>query len=413
MLISRRQWLTMTVTSFQAALALPTLLAAEDGRFTLMQRRISRLIQEYESQGFHRTGTLVDRRSGAWLCGEVRRAGLVPSQESWALGRIDPIMTALIVGGRRIEAVPLFDGGFTAAGGVRGSLGPVDGSAEIGLVETVPNAAASGPLGDARRADRHRAIIAISRGGRPGLCPSNADSFLQPFGPPVLQVSSQEATWLNDQARRGATARVIAQVRRTPAQAINVTARIDGADPARLPLVVMTPRSGWYSCASERGGGLACWLEVMRALSRARPARTVLFVASSGHELGHLGLRNYLDRRPGLVANSLGWLHLGASIGAATDPANKLQASDDEFAALMDQAMLSSGLRIDRRIPNDRIPAGEARMVQQAGGRYLSLTGRNALFHHPDDRGPGVVDPAVIVRFVAALTVVACRLAAA
>jgi hypothetical protein len=379
----------------QAALALPTLLAAEDGSFSPMQRRISHLIETYEHQGFHRTGTLVDRQSGAWLCGEVRRAGLVPSQESFALSRIDPLKTALIVGGRRIEGEPLFDGGFTGASGVLGRLGPLDSSAEIGLVETVPNAAASGPLGDARRADRHRAIIAITRGGRPGLCPSNADSFLQPFGPPVLQVSSQEATW------------------RTPAQAINVTARIDGADRARLPLVVMTPRSGWFSCASERGGGLACWLEVMRALSRARPARTVLFVASSGHELGHLGLRNYLDRRPGLVQKSMGWMHLGANIGAATDPANNLQASDEDFAALIGQAMLSFGLRIDRQIPNDRIPAGEARMVQEGGGRYLSLTGRNALFHSPDDHGPGAVDPAVIARFVAALTVVASRLASA
>ena len=42
--------------------------------------------------------------------------------------------------------------------------------------------------------------------------------------------------------------------------------------------------------ASERGGGLACWLEIMRAVRNGKPARDVLFVASSGHELGHLGL---------------------------------------------------------------------------------------------------------------------------
>ena len=65
--------------------------------------------------------------------------------------------------------------------------------------------------------------------------------------------------------------------------------------------MVMTPRSGWWSCGSERGGGIACWLEIMRAVHAAKPARDVLFVASSGHELGHLGLDAYMARRPDLV----------------------------------------------------------------------------------------------------------------
>ena len=58
----------------------------------------------------------------------------------------------------------------------------------------------------------------------------------------------------------------------------------------------MTPRSGWYSCASERGGGIACWLELMRTLNGRAP-RDVLFVASSGHELGHRRRLRSLDRR--------------------------------------------------------------------------------------------------------------------
>src|SRR5258707_1218081 len=156
----------------------------------------------------------------------------------------------------------------------------------------------------------------------PGLCPGSADLFLQPFGPPVLQVSSEDAAWLGEQSSAGAHVRLVAQVKRTPATAMNVTTTISGTDPKLPPLVIMTPRSGWYACASERGGGIVCWLELMRTLKTTKPARDVLFVASSGHELGHLGINAFVDHRPGIVKGSIAWIHLGANIGAALDPGN-------------------------------------------------------------------------------------------
>jgi hypothetical protein len=265
-------------------------------------------------------------------------------------------------------------------------------------------------LGEARRANRHKAIVAVTQGTRQGLCPSNAEFFLQPFGPPVLQVSSAEASWLSEQARRGVEVAVVAHVRRTEATATNVTATIEGADRTLPPLVVMTPRSGWYTCASERGGGIACWLETMRAM-KSRPRRTVLFVASSGHELGHLGINAFVDRRPGIVKKSAGWIHMGANIGAALTPGNTVQASDDDFEAMLRAALTSFGLGIDARIPRGTMPRGEAEIVHRGGGRYVSVIGRNALFHHPDDRGPHVVDVHTIAKFSTALTSVAGTIA--
>jgi hypothetical protein len=187
---------------------------------------------------------------------------------------------------------------------------------------------------------------------------------------------------------------------------------IDGANPALPPLIVMTPRSGWYFCASERGGGIACWLEVMRALRTAEPTRTVLFVASSGHELGHLGINAFVDRRPGIVPKTVGWMHFGANIGAATDPGNALQASDDEFDAIVSRAMTVSGLSVDRRIPRGTIPGGEAEVVHRGGGRYVSIIGRNALFHNSEDRGPETVSLAAIAKFSTAFITVARMMAA-
>jgi hypothetical protein len=148
----------------------------------------------------------------------------------------------------------------------------------------------------------------------------------------------------------------------------------------------------------------------MRAVRGSKPARNVLFVASSGHELGHLGLDAFIRRRPGLAAAARAWIHLGANIGAALGPANILQASDEEMEQMMAAAMTEAGLRIDRRHPRDTAPLGEARNIHRAGGRFVSIIGKNDLFHSPEDRGPDVIDLAVIERFAKAFAMVAISL---
>ena len=433
-MISRRKWLELTALPALAGVAPARRSAGQSSPASFRESRIRRIIQAFEEQGFHRTGTSVDRASANWLRDEAHRAGLTASLESFSFRRVDPVAAALIVGDRRIEGMPLFDAAFTNEIGVRGRLGSLDGDAEIGLAEAIPNAAGAGALGEARRKHRHRAIVCVTRGGEPGLCPSNADSFLQPFGPPVLQVSSEHASWLQEQAQRGVEVQLVAYVRSTPAEALNVTAKLKGEDPALPPLVIMTPRSGWYWCASERGGGLACWLELMRVLGQARSARDVEFVASSGHELGHLGINAFIDRRAGIVSNSIGWMHLGANIGAArssrTQPrpadapsgvppsaglpqarGNTIQASDDEIERVLEQAMMSTGLTIDVRVPHSRVPGGEAEVVHRGGGRYVSVIGSNAMFHNPSDRGSEVIDSRAIAAFVEAFAAVAKTLA--
>jgi hypothetical protein len=378
-----------------------------------VQRRIGIVVRTYEEQGFHRTGTTVDQLSGDWLASEVHQIGLEPALEEFSLSRIDPVSASLVVNDHKIEGLPLFDGAFTSSAGIAGQLGSLNSDASVGLAEVPPNAAGVDALGDARRRNRHQAIVAVTRGARPGFCPSNADSFLRPFGPPVLQVASEEASFLADCARRGAKALLTAHVERTQAQAFNVTTKVSGTNKSLAPVVVMTPRSGWWWCASERCGGLACWLEIMRATREAKPARDVLFVASSGHELGHLGIDTFIERRPGLVPSAKAWIHLGANIGAARGHGNNLQASDDEMETLMSEAMAKAGLRIDRRLPRGAVPRGEAENIHRGGGRYISIIGNNDLFHNTIDRGADAVDLNVIERFARAFAMVTTSLASA
>ena len=399
--VTRRTWLLL---ASRAALAQQD---SAPGR----EERIKNLIRAFEDQGFHRTGTEVDRLSGLWLMAQVRNSGLTPAREAFALSRVDPTAANITIGEHRMEGLPLFDGGFTDAAGVRGRLGALGSDAPVGVGEIAPNSSGSGALGEARRQNRHRAIVVTTRGGTPGLCPSNADDFLLPFGPPVLQVSGEFAAQLKDGAERGSEALLIAGAKRTQSEAFNVTALIEGSNRTMPPLIVMTPRSGWWTCASERGGGIACWLELMRALRGTGPARDVVFVASSGHEVGYLGIEAFIARRAGIVKQARAWIHFGANVGAAQDPGNTLQASDNEMEALEADAMTKASLRIDRRVPRGSVPGGEAGVVHRAGGRYLSIIGRNALFHNPADHGPEAVDPRAISRFAFAFEQIARALA--
>jgi hypothetical protein len=374
--------------------------------------RAARLAREYDAQGDHRTGTAVDRASAEWLAEQVRDAGAEPVLEPFALDRIEPVACFLACDGRRLDGLPAFDGGCTDARGVTGVLGPLNSDADIALLASTPNGEYNPDFVHALASSAQRAFVVVTDGGLPGLAPINAPRFTQPHDRPVLMVSSAETEWLMQQAEEGARVRLVVQVARVPATAYNVTARVIGAAPDRAPVVVMTPRSGWWNCASERGGGLVCWLEALRAAVAAPPSRTMLFTANSGHELGHLGLQafqeSYAEARGGVHL----WLHLGANIGARGSRL-RLQYSAEAFGAVAAEALARVGLRADAVIGPGQTPVGEARTIHAAGGQYLSLLGTpGAIFHHPADRWPEWIDLRRLARLATAQAAVAVRLAA-
>jgi hypothetical protein len=374
--------------------------------------RISALIASFDAQGLHRTATPIDSASADWLRRLAELAGGDARLVSFPLDRIDVGIARLIAGDRTIEGLPFFDGGFTDDTGIVGRLGAVGSSADIALVTL--DQAAIGTEGQSIVALRQQAslrgIVAVTNGGAPGLCPSNARSFAQPFGIPVLQVGSEHEAFLNQVAAGRAPVTVVASATRTPTQAFNVVATVAGRQPDLAPLVLMTPRSGWWQCASERGGGLACWIETLRAVSAATPARPAIFLASSGHELGHHGLDAFLRARPELIKGARAWIHLGANIGAAGGRI-RLQASDDEMEAGALRALEEAGASVGQRVPRGTVPAGEARNIHVGGGRYVSLLGGGPFFHTQQDRWPAAVDVGAIARFAQSVSALAVTLA--
>ncbi|MGH8694222.1 MAG: hypothetical protein ACREVM_08340, partial [Burkholderiales bacterium] len=391
----------------QQSLSAATILSTSDPL-----QRIERILHGYDAQGIHRTGTAVDRRSADWLAMQVRACGAKPVLESFAHNRVDPQAAYVEVAGRRIAGLPAFDAAFTDPAGVRGRLGPAGSDAEIGLAEAPPNSEYSPAYDKLRRESKQRAFIVVTRGGKPGLTPINGGKFRAPFGPPVLQVSSEEGAWLMEQAGKDAEARLVAHVKRTGVQAVNVTAKIGGRDPKLAPIVVITPRSGWWQCTSERGGGLICWLEAMRALTGSKPARDCYFLASTGHELGHLGLEDFIHRQAELVKAAQAWIHFGANIGLPGEAGHRLQASADELEKIAVECLDRASVKISEKMPRGTVPFGEAGNIHRGGGHYVSLLGMgNLWFHHPGDRWPEAVDAKAIARCAEAMIQVTLTLA--
>src|SRR5262245_30958440 len=130
--LSRAEFLRLIALGVPAA-ALTRSMPASAQSNADRRRRISDLIQTYDSQGIHRTATIVDNASADWLRQLASVAGGDARLSAFPLRQVDIRAAYIEVDGRRIEGVPLFDGGFTGDTGLVGTLGPADSPADLAL----------------------------------------------------------------------------------------------------------------------------------------------------------------------------------------------------------------------------------------------------------------------------------------
>ena len=373
---------------------------------TEAKTRAARWLDAWDRQGTHRTGTLGDRAGAEWLAAQAATLGGEVSVEEFAFERLDPALAYLDIGDQRVFGVPVFDAPNGAIDGIEGRLG-----AEIAVHELTPRAVYSGEFRRLREAGSlikggHQGLVVICKGEAPGLGLLNAEQFKTPYGTPAIHLPSEARELVLGAAERGAMARLFAYSRRREGRAANVVVTLEGSDSSRRPLVVMTPRSSWWQSTAERGGGIVCWLESLRALIAqlpARPpARDVIFTANSGHELGHTGLDEFIARRPGWdQEGGADWVHYGANLGAAGGVLS-LISNQDDLRALGLAELNAAGHPPDDMPWKSLVPSGETRDIHRASGRFLTLVGTNRLFHLPQDRWPHAIDLPAVARIAAA-----------
>ncbi|NVM16961.1 MAG: M28 family peptidase [Candidatus Lokiarchaeota archaeon] len=381
-----------------------------------LKQRIATIIKEYDNQGIHRTGTEVDNQSAHWLANKIKKIGQDPHLDKFSLNRIDIVEASVEIGEEKIVGVPLFDCIYPEEELIVGNLGSLRKNNIVGITR-VDNVKPQ-DLENQRKNNSNIGIIVATQGLTSGLSLINAEHFTKPFGPPTLQISSEYWSFLSSKIGTEVSLRI--KINRTPSKAYNVITRIEGKDPMLTPLVVMTPRSGWWNCASERAGGIAIMLEMMRTFVTVKPKRNLIFLANSGHELGHLGLNHYLENNTNLIKGASSWIHLGANLAeivhngsnTAVQPKIRAQFSDSEIEALGLKSLAKHSIVPSTNISQGTRPLGEAKNIFDGGGRYFSVIGiKNPFFHHPDDRWPGAVDINSSLRITKALMHLGLKLA--
>ncbi len=352
-----------------------------------------RRIRAYEELGIHRTGREADDLTTPWMMDELRLLGVDADWQTWRFPRVEIHEAAIRFGGWDIPAVPIYDGAFTDHDGLTGVLRRDNGPgivvwefAHDDQERMAPGIYSSFELA---RQDGADGIILVMGDPDGEIVLRNAERPLDPIELPVLQVAPNHAGPILDAV--GSEATMIVDGGRLDAPAHNVIGSIPGTDPHAAPVVLMTPKSGWFTCAAERGGGIAVWLEVAGRIAAHPGRRTLNLVASSGHELHHLGLDHYI-RELGDAAHEVhAWMHLGASIGSRNGQPS-YAASDDELFNLATDALNAQG--IERQpFPVGSAGFGEARNIGEINGRFVSILGGHPYFHSPQDTYDRCIDP--------------------
>ena len=362
-----------------------------------------RRIRAYEEMGIHRTGREADNDTTSWMIEELRKIGVDADRQTWRFPRVEIHDASIRFGGWDIPAVPTFDSAFTDHHGLTGTL-RTDNGPGIVVWEFEPDdqermAAGIYTSFELARQDGANGIILVmgDPDGHPVL--RNAERPLDPIELPVLQVAPLDAGPLLDAV--GSEITIVNDGGRVDAPADNVIGTIPGTDPDADRVVLMTPKSGWYTCAAERGGGIAVWLDIAGRIAANPGRRSLNLVASSGHELHHLGLDHYIQQLRDAAHNVHAWMHLGASIGSRNGQPG-YAASDDELFRVATDALSAQGLK-RRAFPVGNAGYGEARNIGEINGRFVSLLGGHPYFHSPQDNYDRCVDPDALAQHTEAV----------
>jgi len=357
--------------------------------------RIEERVRQYENFGVHRTGWPADDQASKWFVAELAAAGIAAETERFQFPRVEYRRASISLADERIEGVPLYDGGFTDYGGIDGELCEDNDPDVFGKIVLATSAERGRPewsgFAISERIDeleQQGAVgLVIPHGDRDGqIVLRNAHRIGRPHSIPVLQIAPRDSRSLKSAILINGEAVLEVDGERLTSNATNVVATIEGSDPDAAPIGIVTPKSGWYTCAAERGGGIAIFLALAESLAAlGTPRRTFHLLASSGHELDFYGIRAYARVHRAHIADAEAWFHLGASIGAREEPRAATAASDDDLHQLVESAVAAEGVERAEVRPPGPSRGGEALIVSELGTRYVSFLGGHAYFHSPSD----------------------------
>jgi hypothetical protein len=223
-------------------------------------------------------------------------------------------------------------------------------------------------------------------------------------GIPVAVVGGSRADQVRAAAERGATARIETDVRPVTSEARNVVAMVRGSDSLAASEYVVVGahydhlglggagsldqgEGRIHNGADDNASGTAALIEVARAVSRARPARTVVFMAFTGEERGLLGSRFFVAQPTIPLERSVAMINLDM-VGRLED--RPLIVNGTATAAEWPELISGANGSIARPLELELHPSGSGpsdhASFDAAGVPVLHFfTGTHSDYHRPGD----------------------------
>ena len=414
---TRRGFLAATASAPLAAGCVHAGLSDEGAKDT-----IAADLARYIGFGNKQSGGPGDEACGAWMEQRLRQSGFATTRQAFDVPFFDSATATLSSGAISADVWPQPIVRATGPDGLRGRLVRVDASGNAagdlgGAIALVDLAHArwssmfwpgvKGPV-DAAFAGGAAACVIVTNGPTGKVIRLNTDGRTPLHDGPIALLAPADAAPFFAAAIEGATATLVLDGMGGRREAFNLVGKLDRG--AREWIVVSTPRSGWTTCAGERGGGVAAWMHLARLAPEAFPGHNLAFVCNSGHEYQYLGAEELIEKVAPPPERTRFWLHLGANFAARDwhDTVGQpvpLPGTDSQRYLVVSPPLQSfareafAGLAgLEAPYTTDQITAGELANIVAAGyARVAGIFGVHR-YHHVEGDDERCVSPAAVVR---------------
>ena len=382
-------------------------------------------IRQYASVPDHYTGTPNSAAAQSEVARRFASYGLKLDSVSYTFPSWEPIRVSLKTDSGAVPSAaiaPLPYSGITPYNGISGQLfdggkGTFDPSAAEGKI-VVSSAVAGASLAKSIKAAQEgdaKALVFITKGFADYIAKENVNSRVGTGDFPVLLASKKTGAGILADATAGESARLVMAAKTGIACDTDTLGVLPGRDQSRR-VFVGTPTSSLVPSAAERGGGVAILLglaEYYTKLPKSQRPVSLVFVATTGHETGFLGLEALINAKGDWYTGADAYIHLGASLGAmkavenpdgtatftpgVQSPGGSLRPSENPvLQALTSASFAAAGQPLPAVEPHIS-GSGEQMWAYAEGIPTLSFNGTSLFFHTGGDL-PGVVDPDLLAR---------------
>ncbi len=366
----------------------------------------------------HYTGTAYDALELDVIKRELAADRLKLGQVSYSFPENVPTRVGLTVGSVHEPASTLAPeqySGVTGPRGVSGQLyyggnGTGDMSAGTGKIMVFSGGSVLASV-EAGAAAGAKAIVAVSPGVEDFPAWQDINSRDGTGSVPVLYVGADTGASVVSAAEAGQSANVVLQAAQGTAVDSDVWGVLPGKDPSRR-IFIATPSSSMVPASSERGSGDAAVLGLARhyaELPRSQRPVTLVFLFTTGHEVGFLGLDALIKATGNFFTKQDAFVWLGSGVGNPTtteapdgqltvsplpSPSGGLHYSENPLIEALFPDFFAGGVTVPTTAAATST-AGEQVSAYAAGVPTIGWTGGSIFFHTTADL-PNTVDPTLL-----------------